>query len=437
MVDTRRFCFSNTLTFQRSNRIIMIYYIINYCVYKLHTHTHTQAELMHLCTDTQSIVCPTGTKESSFSTTRYKKYPPNCSPDKGAIFFILPKLNLILGNIHLMGTNKYKIPESYFDSIRQTQIERISKMLQERLQAQVQEEKEGGGERLSHNNENNNNNLIIAGDFNFRCEISLSKNDPKLDKCFCGRDYQTVLETINMNTSSSSLSDMFHKNDRLCLFLDKLSEQQNEERNKNKPESSSFSTNNNYNYNFMYNTIDLFQQECFHHQKQNLIRPTFPFLIPPSSKKKKESQNDIHIHSHQSRTTTTTTRQYSTKRTPSWTDRILISKALHHSHYNNNSSYSNGNSNYTKKNDEEKDLILCCDNIHIPSKKNKKRQKLDILLVKKGKKNSEEKEKDDAFFRLGKGIIESIGSEERVLCSDHVPVYCKLRLDFISSSSSS
>ena len=45
-------------------------------------------------------------------------YPPDFAPDKGAVGFILEGQKLVVSSLHLMGTNKYGVPEMKFDNER-------------------------------------------------------------------------------------------------------------------------------------------------------------------------------------------------------------------------------------------------------------------------------------------------------------------------------
>jgi len=63
--------------------------------------------------------CCCGSKLSMFSPHHY---PESEAPDKGAVGFIFEGPKLIVLSAHLMGTNKYAVPEETFDKERRKQV---------------------------------------------------------------------------------------------------------------------------------------------------------------------------------------------------------------------------------------------------------------------------------------------------------------------------
>merc|ERR1712071_663093 len=136
----------------------------------------------------------------------------------------------------------------------------------------------------------------IAGDMNFRCEIYPDADDKDMG----GRDFQAVEEIILTEASqrkhvdNEELRNLFCTSDRLKLYLETLRQRNNES-----------------NQTILSNSVDLFDDKCFSPVIRN---PLFPYPLPTFT----YVIDGI-----------TYPRIYGKKRTPSWTDRILVDKHIH------------------------------------------------------------------------------------------------------------
>mmetsp|Transcript_18757 Transcript_18757/g.39035 ORF Transcript_18757/g.39035 Transcript_18757/m.39035 type:complete len:431 (+) Transcript_18757:113-1405(+) len=233
--------------------------------------------------------CCCGSKLSMFPPHHY---PENEAPDKGAVGFILQGPRLIVTSLHLMGTNKYSVPETKFDSERRRQLEKISQVIEARFEKYCNDS--SNDIPLSYYRK------VIMGDFNYRCELF-----PEVeDKVKGGKDFKAVNE-LAMSGKSDTLEDLFFRGDRLQRWLrlrnvwptpSSLPGPLPEE-----PHPESFGSPNDPIPSIVENTMDAISLTRSL-AKKPFPPPTFTFKIgatPP--------------------------RAFNDKRTPSWTDRILVS----------------------------------------------------------------------------------------------------------------
>lgn len=228
-----------------------------------------------------------------------------------------------------MGTNKPN-SESYFDIQRIHQLQKISHKIQTSM--------------LQSGYSNSSFGLIMAGDLNFRCEILSQSKDKEKG----GNDFKEVHQKV-ISGNYSDLVTLFLNHDRLLRYLNDLPQVKKQEIQKGNVRQSD--------RNILTNSVDLFEVACMgkiYIQNYKLPNPTFSFQI--------DQQHP---------------RIYAQKRTPSWTDRILISNTL------------------LKKENDAEFRELCVDS-------------------------------KDKNFLSGIGKVLYLGSNEEVNISDHAPVHCFL-----------
>jgi len=254
------------------------------------------------------IFAPAGRKADDSSNY---KYQANRSPDKGAVCVFFPLFNLLVCSLHLCGTNAYNIPEAHFDAIRIKELNIIAEKCQKVI----------GMDRTCA--------VILCGDLNFRIEVM---NGAK-DKSRGGKDYQ-IVHGVLREGSVEAIQNMFWKYDRLIHFLKIL------ERHQEYRELDEYHVMNLLGVkqrHLLLNLRDAFDQYMGHLQGTivgddiTIIYPTFPLVV--------DSQNDRTAMPSNADGSCSTFLEsldgpkYSDKRTPSWTDRILLSETFLQSGY--------------------------------------------------------------------------------------------------------
>ena len=240
------------------------------------------------------IFCPVGNKPSSCLDS--EPFPPGMSPDKGAVCVALTGWwNVLFVSMHLQGTNRYGISEVDFDIIRRRQLDSITERCQEQLGAEVLG-------RLA---------VVVAGDLNFRCEVH---TEPE-DKTRGGKDFQAV-NNIVMSEDVERVRQLFQRYDRLLHYLGRFDPvgEDSDAMGKRGTAMERLASS----AGILKDVDDIFWWEwCLkeeNHSKkrqqiqdsgEKIILPTFTFPVG-------------RMHP----------RPYSDKRTPAWTDRILVSQVL-------------------------------------------------------------------------------------------------------------
>jgi len=229
------------------------------------------------------ILAPAGRKADGYNGY---EYPPNRSPDKGGICLYISSMNLLICSLHLCGTNAYEIPEADFDSRRINELNIIAEECHKVIG-------------------NNAYDSIICGDLNFRVEIH---NNPE-DKTRDGNDFQAVHAVIKED-HPTSLQHLFRNQDRLCRLLQYLEGNCNvdavDERTFSKLDEKA---------QILMEVRDTIEMHIDNNGQNHdaLFLPTFTFVAAVDSRRGLPASIP---------------RSYSEKRTPSWTDRILVSKRL-------------------------------------------------------------------------------------------------------------
>lgn len=217
-------------------------------------------------------------------------YPRNRSPDKGAVCVAIPALNILICSMHLCGTNAY-LPEAHFDEIRFTELDIIAEDCETALSKYTPT---GFDRALSYFKP------ILVGDLNFRVEIFPNPED----KIRGGKDFKAVNDVLEEG-NLDSVQKLFSSYDRLFQHLSYLEK-----------EGKGFDRESDAGIELKQlpkRVKDLLKvQDVF--TQHNVTFPTFTFLVG-------EGEHCISSSSQ-------STRKYSEKRTPSWPDRILISKVL-------------------------------------------------------------------------------------------------------------
>ena len=231
------------------------------------------------------ILAPAGRKADG--CTGYE-YPLNRSPDKGGICLYISSMNLLICSFHLCGTNAYEIPESDFDSIRINELNII-------------------GEECYKVIGNNPYDSIICGDLNFRVEVH---NSPE-DKTRGGNDFQAV-HAVLKEDDPTTVQHLFRNQDRLFRLLQYLEGDRSvdavDERTFSKLDEKA---------QILMEVRDTIEMHIDNNGKNDdaLFHPTFTFETKAAIDSRRGLPASI-------------SRSYSKKRTPAWTDRILVSKRL-------------------------------------------------------------------------------------------------------------
>ena len=266
------------------------------------------------------ILVPVGRKAND-KPEHHPFYKQNQSPDKGAVCLYIPKLEWLICSMHLCGTNQYNVPEDHFDAIRVKEINTIAETCVTTLRnAEVVDE-------------NTNYSTILCGDLNFRVEVY---SEPK-EKKRGGRDFQAVSNVLNLCQMSNDKSDaiklnsLFHDHDRLLKLLRFVRD--NQDKKDDSLEVSPFSSLSSFGKNLMNanDTIQLFAKSS---DTSSILqyKVFFPSFTFPKVPEDKQASNISSSMPH---------RKYADKRTPSWTDRILVNDLFLQLGWKIDSSYSN------------------------------------------------------------------------------------------------
>ncbi|GMH70831.1 hypothetical protein TL16_g05506 [Triparma laevis f. inornata] len=223
----------------------------------------------------KTLVCPVGEKLSMFEP---HKYSAPAAPDKGAVGVAIERLGLLVVSLHLSGTNKYGIPEMVFDRDRKQQLHRISKSFKEQV---------GGKAAYTSLHK------LVMGDYNFRCEMSPSPADKEKG----GVDWKKVDEEV-MSGDEERVRKAFYGFDRLQRWMVKVGEwpKHNDSWSGGEVDGDDIGEGALGVCSLLENSVDAITSTT-------IPVPSFTFKIgePPP-------------------------RAFAQKRTPSWTDRIVVGK---------------------------------------------------------------------------------------------------------------
>lgn len=307
------------------------------------------------------------------------------SPDKGGICIAIPSLSLLICSLHLCGTNQYHTMESKFDQIRIDELKKIGSVCHEALLLinecyQMNKNRDDIDEDKSTNNglvASSSSSLledytkIILGDLNFRVEkiaastttpgtITATNNNNENEKGRGGHEYQQV-HNILQSQSSQKIHDLFWNHDRLVKLMSSLQKSENESNNDDESNDRVVPLLKNMNDVFMMNSNQIFKRhddKVKNHVSNNtmdvndinIIYPTFKFQTKSSKEQKlihseeEVDKKDVNQSTKQKIQLSSSSsfsledilnRKYSDKRTPSWTDRILLDDRIivnHHKH---------------------------------------------------------------------------------------------------------
>jgi hypothetical protein len=259
------------------------------------------------------ILAPAGRKADDSSQYNYVR---NRSPDKGGVCVFFPIFDLLVCSLHLCGTNTYNVPEAFFDAIRIKELNIVLEKCQETI----------GMNRITCN-------VVLCGDLNFRVEVL---KDAK-DKSRGGQDYQIVHDVMRRG-DAEGIQKVFWKHDRLLRFLKLLEKHHHHQQELEEQEDGQLlnllGVNQRY---LLLNLRDAFEEYMMGHHMQGgnvvgnedktIIYPTFPLQVVdmqchtamPSTNF--DGSCSAMLESWDGPT-------YSDKRTPSWTDRILLSETF-------------------------------------------------------------------------------------------------------------
>jgi len=301
------------------------------------------------------VLSPTGCKQSStyHSNSNQYEYKTKPSPDKGGVCLFIPSLELLICSIHLAGTNQYYTPESKFDMIRIQQLATIQKDCYN-VFFQHEDKHEENNHVVINDNEGDANSsgrselllsfenykVIVLGDLNFRVELKCNPDE----KGRGGIDYQSVKEII-MSGHPENVHNLFWNHDRLVKLLSASSSEQYYHEMMTATMTTMTTTTKNTeksiskcDLSMLQNVIDVFMEAFPKHGKTKgfmNILPTFTFELSSGEgkgdRKEKEQLQKKELEANTNDLTSkllVQTRAYANKRTPSWTDRILIDQTL-------------------------------------------------------------------------------------------------------------
>ena len=229
----------------------------------------------------ESVISPVGEKHSAFSVQNYRS---GKSVDKGAVGVFIKEFNLSVLSLHLMGTNKYDVPERVFDTERRKQLTTIDETFDIVLDGRFEKSRK-----------------IIVGDYNFRCEKFHGNNE----KSKGGKDWEAVRDSVEEGKENSQvLRTLFNNHDRLRRWMKWIKEESGEEKEEKRGEEEYGKKDKIPK--FIKTCSDVFENEVF-----QLVTPTFTYSIAETEAEQEKERS--------------VGRPYAKKRTPSWTDRILVS----------------------------------------------------------------------------------------------------------------
>mmetsp|Transcript_20273 Transcript_20273/g.58196 ORF Transcript_20273/g.58196 Transcript_20273/m.58196 type:complete len:498 (+) Transcript_20273:197-1690(+) len=234
------------------------------------------------------------------------------SPDKGAVCLMMPAMKLMVVCAHLAGTNKYGVPERTFDRIRHEQLRIISGTLEESIR------NVGDGNETIDAWEK-----IVSGDLNFRVEVY---NEAE-HKCRGGDDWMAVADVLQgggkgeFDFKRQDVVELFRGHDRLVQYLE------NGALHLIADPDAEITGDYDTLPKLLGSMVDLVHFKCFSGADTcsgrglSTIMPTFSLQIESDDVIAGDDNND-EVSRIVSR------RLYSNKRTPSWPDRILMSRKL-------------------------------------------------------------------------------------------------------------
>ena len=251
------------------------------------------------------------------SSLEHTQYHALGSPDKGGVCLVMPTLKIVAVCAHLAGTNKYEVAERIFDRIRHKQLHIISRVLENAIQ------------NIGYGDESIDDwRKIIAGDLNFRVEVY----DKEEYKGRRGKDWRAVADIVQSGGQRDSrchqqrVAELFCCHDRLVQYLEKgpmhlwASHNEDEEND----QMLAFP-------NLLHSMVDLVHYKCFlgadtsGRSDPHIVMPTFSFQTESDASAIIGSDGNVCKASGK---LASSRRPYSDKRTPSWPDRILMSREL-------------------------------------------------------------------------------------------------------------
>ena len=248
---------------------------------------------------------------SNISPPKFTQYHALGSPDKGAVCLVMPTLKTVAVCAHLAGTNKYGVAERIFDRIRNKQLHMITQALGDTIR------NIGGSDESMDAWQK-----IIAGDLNFRVEI----HDEIDHKCRGGKDWRAVADIVQSGGQCDSwpnqqrIAELFRCHDRLIQYLDHGPVHLLANHNEDEEDDEMLAFPN-----LLHSMVDLIHYKCFlgtntsRRRDPQIIMPTFSFQTESDASEIIAGGGNVCKASR---------RPYSDKRTPSWPDRILISREL-------------------------------------------------------------------------------------------------------------
>ena len=240
----------------------------------------------------------------------YSQYHALGSPDKGAVCLVMPTLKTVAVCAHLAGTNKYGVAERAFDLVRHKQLHIISRVLEDSIP------------NVGCVDENIDSWRIIAGDLNFRVEI----HDKEEHKDRRGKDWRAVADIVQAGGQGNScpnqqrVVELFRCHDRLMQYLEHGPIHLRANHNEDEEDDEMLALPK-----LLHSVVDLIQYKCFLGTNTSIRRD--PQIIMPTFSFQTESDAS-EIIAGGGNVCKASRRPYSDKRTPSWPDRILMSREL-------------------------------------------------------------------------------------------------------------
>ena len=240
----------------------------------------------------------------------YSQYHALGSPDKGAVCLVMPTLKTVAVCAHLAGTNKYGVAERAFDLVRHKQLHIISRVLEDSIP------------NVGCVDENIDSWRIIAGDLNFRVEI----HDKEEHKGRRGKDWRAVADIVQSGGQGDSwpnqqrVVELFCCHDRLMQYLEHGPIHLLANHNEDEEDDEMLALPN-----LLHSVVDLIHYKCFLGTNTSIRRD--PQIIMPTFSFQTESDAS-EIIAGGGNVCRASRRPFSDKRTPSWPDRILMSRGL-------------------------------------------------------------------------------------------------------------